>query len=68
MNTLMKIFAAALLHAVFLLWSFGTPAFAIEKGTQHPPDTADLKPDEYTWNPEACPAVPWASLWTSRTR
>jgi len=54
----MRIFTHALLNAVFLLWAFGTPAFAIEKGTQRSPDTADLKPDEYTWNPEASSTGP----------
>ncbi len=54
----MKTSAAVLLHFVFILLVSGMPAFAIEKGTQRPPGTADLKPDEYTWNPEISPTGP----------
>jgi len=54
----MKRFSTALLTIVFLLLALGLRAFAIEKGTQQPPDAADLKPDEYIWNPEASPTGP----------
>jgi hypothetical protein len=54
----MKKFATALLTAVFLLSALGLRAFAIEKGTLLPPDTADLKPDQYIWNPGASTAGP----------
>lgn len=33
-------------------------ALAIEKGTPQPPGTADLKPNQYIWNPEASPDGP----------
>ena len=45
----------ALLAAAFLLPTLGFCAPAINKGTQKPPDTADLKPNEYIWNPDASP-------------
>jgi len=53
-----KKIVVSLFTVVFLLWAFGTPAFAIEKGRQRPPDTADLKPNEYIWNPGASPSGP----------
>ena len=33
--------------------SFGAPT--IDKGTQLSPETADLRPNQYTWNPDASP-------------
>lgn len=54
----MKKFATALLTTVFVLSALGLRTFAIEKGIQRPPDTADLKPDQYIWNPEASPTGP----------
>ena len=51
----MKKTATAFLAATLLLSALEPSAFAIEKGVQQPPDTADLKPDQYTWNPEASP-------------
>lgn len=53
----MKTFIPALL-TVALLWVICPFAFGIEKGIQRPPDTAGLKPNEYTWNPAASPAGP----------
>jgi hypothetical protein len=54
----MKKFATALLTTGFVLSALGLRAFAIEKGTLQPPDTADLKPDQYIWNPGASTAGP----------
>ena len=51
----MKKTATACLAATLLLSAFGRFAFAIDKGIQQSPDTADLKPDQYTWNPDASP-------------
>lgn len=47
---------STVLLLAFLLAStrgFGVPA--INKGTQKPPDTANLQPNEYIWNPDASP-------------
>ena len=38
-----------------LLVTSSSGAPAINKGTQKPPDTAELKPNEYIWNPDASP-------------
>ncbi len=48
--------SAVFLSAV-LLW-LGSPwsVAAFEKGTQQKPDATELKPGDYTWNPEAVPA------------
>ena len=54
----MKNFASTLLAALLLLLAPGFPALAIEKGTPQPPDTADLKPGQYIWNPDASPNGP----------
>ena len=54
----MRKFTAALFNVVFLLCVLGVPAFAMENGKQRPPDTADLKPNEYIWNPGASPSGP----------
>ena len=54
----MKKFATALLTTILLLAATGLHAFAIEKGTQQPPDTVHLKPDQYIWNPEASSTGP----------
>ena len=43
----------AVIICLVLLAAF--PALAIEKGVQQPPETARLKPDQYTWNPDASP-------------
>ena len=53
-----EIFATAFLTAIFLLSAPGFDAVAMEKGHAQPPDTADLKPDQYIWNPAASPAGP----------
>ena len=49
---------AALFTAVLL---FALPGFAapkIDHGQGQPPDTADLKPNQYIWNPDAAPDGP----------
>ena len=51
----MKKFFTTSLTIVSLLLVMGSPAFAIERGTQLPPDTVQLKPDQYIWNPGASP-------------
>ncbi len=53
----MKQSATVFLIAI-LLSSPGLSALAIEKGTPQPPDTADLKPNQYIWNPDASPNGP----------
>lgn len=54
----MKKIAVLLFNIVFLFLVFCLPAFAIEKGAERPPDTADLKPNEYIWNPGASSTGP----------
>ena len=54
----MKKSATAFLAALLLLSAPGFPARAIEKGAPQPPDTADLKPNQYIWNPDASPSGP----------
>ncbi len=50
---------ATIFFATLLLLSApGFSARAIEKGTPQPPDTADLKPNQYIWNPDASPNGP----------
>ena len=49
---------AAIFFATLLLSAPGFSAWAIEKGTPQPPDTADLKPNQYIWNPDASPNGP----------
>lgn len=41
---------------LFLAVAEGAPALA--KGAQQPPETADLKPNQYIWNPDASPQGP----------
>ena len=53
----MKKSLAACLAAALIL-SIPGSTLAIEKGTQQPPDAGDLKPNQYTWNPEASPSGP----------
>lgn len=53
----MKKFAITFLTALFLL-APDFSASAIEKGAPQRPDTADLKPNQYIWNPEASPTGP----------
>ena len=53
----MKRFTIIFFIALLLLPP-GFSALAIEKGQGQPPDTADLKPDQYIWNPEASPTGP----------
>lgn len=36
-----------------LLLTFAVTVSAVEKGTQRPPEQVELKPGEYTWNPDA---------------
>ncbi len=51
--------ATARLATIFLfLLNPSFPACAIEKGSPQPPGTADLKPNEYIWNPEASQTGP----------
>ena len=50
----MKKFSAGFLSALIVL-NFGLTVQAIDKGTAQPPDTVDLKPGQYVWNPEASP-------------
>ena len=54
----MKKSATAFLTAIFFLAAPGFPALAIDKGTPQPPDTTDLKPGQYIWNPDASPDGP----------
>ncbi len=54
----MNRFSAAFLTAIFSLLAPGFTALAMEKGAPQPPDTADLKPNQYIWNPEAAPDGP----------
>ncbi len=54
----MKNFARASLAALFLFATPGFRALAIEKGQSQPPATADLKPNQYIWNPDASPSGP----------
>ncbi len=53
----MKIFTITFLSTIFFLAS-GLSVLAIEKGTAQPPDTVDLKPNQYIWNPDASPTGP----------
>ena len=53
----MKKFTLPLLTAI-LLSVPGFSATAMEKGSPQPPDTADLKPNQYIWNPDASPTGP----------
>ena len=46
---------AALLVTALLAPTLGFCAPKIDKGTQKPPDTVDLQPNEYVWNPGASP-------------
>ena len=54
----MKKSATALLTSIFLLSALSLRTFGIENGTQQPPNTAVLKPDQYIWNPGASPTGP----------
>lgn len=54
----MRKFTAAIFYFMLLAWAFCAPAFAMDKGVQQPPGTADLKPGQYTWNPGASPSGP----------
>ncbi len=54
----MKKFATAFLATIFFLSAPDFSAWAIEKGQGQPPGTADLKPNQYIWNPEASPDGP----------
>jgi hypothetical protein len=54
----MKKYPSAFLLALFLLSAWHSPAWAMSHGTPEPPDTADLKPNQYIWNPDASPAGP----------
>ncbi len=54
----MKKPATARLAVILLLAIPALSVFAIEKGVQQPPDAADLKPNQYIWNPEASPDGP----------
>ena len=54
----MKRFASAFFTALLFLLAPDSSALAIEKGTSQPPDTVDLKPNQYIWNPGASPEGP----------
>ena len=54
----MKKSATAFFAAILLLSGPSFHALAIEKGTPQPPETADLKPNQYIWNPDAAPSGP----------
>ncbi len=54
----MKNPAIACFTTLLLLLALAFTALAIEKGTPQPPDTADLKPNQYIWNPAASPDGP----------
>ena len=54
----MKTFPTGLLATALLFLAPVFPALAIEKGTSQPPNTADLKPGQYIWNPDASPTGP----------
>ena len=54
----MKKFAPAFLTAILFFSVPGFLALGIEKGNLQPPDTADLKPNQYIWNPDASPNGP----------
>ena len=53
----MKKFIPPFLVALLFL-APGLSVWAMEKGALQPPDTADLQPDQYIWNPDASPAGP----------
>ncbi len=54
----MKKSATVFLAAALLLLAPGFHAPAMDKGVSQPPDTADLKPGQYIWNPDASPTGP----------
>ena len=54
----MQKLAATFLTAIFFLAAPAFSALAIDKGTPQPPDTANLKPNQYIWNPDASPTGP----------
>ena len=54
----MKKSAPAFLAAILFFSVPGFLALGIEKGKPQPPETADLKPDQYIWNPDASPTGP----------
>lgn len=54
----MKLSAFASFAAILFLSVAGSRAGAIEKGVPQPPETADLKPGQYIWNPDASPNGP----------
>ena len=54
----MKKLAFTFLAATLAFSVPGFRALAIEKGSPQPPDTADLKPNQYIWNPDASPDGP----------
>ena len=58
----MKKFPTVFLATVLLLLLPAFGAVAMEKGSPQPPDTADLKPGQYIWNPTASPTGPVGNI------